>query len=195
MQREKVVSEFTLEEAECVWLESDTHFDHTNIIRYCNRPFVTTREMNEYILHNWRRTIAPNDLVYFLGDLAFGRDSRKPRWWVTQLSGKIIWIKGSHDHGIHPTSILPNVERVVECEVVSCDGIMFFLVHDVIDAVGWKDGWVIHGHNHDNQPHINFVKKRVNVSVEVINYTPISLASIVREIKEGKNHGDEKIYH
>lgn len=178
-----MMDEFTLDEAERVWLISDTHFDHTNIIRYCNRPFVSTREMNEYILHNWCRTVASDDLVYFLGDMAFGRDSRKPRWWVTQVSGRKIWVKGSHDHGIRPTSVIPGVERVVLSEQVKCGGVEFLLVHDVFDAAinGWS-GWIIHGHNHDNQPHLNRERGRVNVSVEVIDYRPVSLARVVRGV-------------
>ena len=178
--------EFSLKEAEKVWLISDTHFDHTNIIRYCNRPFRTTEVMNNTILRNWHGTIAPNDVVYFLGDMAFGRDSRNSRWWVAQLCGKIVWVKGSHDKGIHTTSVIGGVERVVKSRVISCDGVAFLLVHDVFDAIvnGWK-GWVIHGHNHNNRPHIDnrFGRKQVNVSVEVINYRPISLAQVVGEIR------------
>lgn len=178
--------EYSLKEAEKVWLISDTHFDHTNIIRYCNRPFRTTEEMNDTILRNWCSTIVSDDIVYFLGDMAFGRGSRNPRWWVTQLSGKIVWIKGSHDHGIRPSSVVDGVVRVVLSEQIICDGVVFLLVHDVFDAVvnGWRE-WTIHGHNHDNRPHIDsrFGHKRVNVSVEVIGYKPISLAQIVREVK------------
>jgi len=151
--------------------------------------------MNYTILRNWRNTIASDDVVCFLGDMAFGRESRKPRWWVTQLSGRIVWIKGSHDKGIRvthddggawPEFFVDGVERVVKYEIISCDGVEFMLVHDTFDAVvnGW-DGWIIHGHNHDNRLHIDnrFGHKRVNVSVEVISYTPISLAKIIEGIR------------
>ncbi len=118
--------------------------------------------------------------------MAFGRGSRKPRWWVRQLSGRIIWVKGSHDHGIRPASAVEGVEQVVKSIVISCDGLEFMLVHDPFDAIvnGWN-GWTIHGHNHDSRPHIDnrFGHKRINVSVEVIDYKPISLAQIVREVK------------
>ena len=29
---------------------ADTHFNHENIIKYCNRPFINAKEMNEYII-------------------------------------------------------------------------------------------------------------------------------------------------
>ncbi len=41
---------YSLDEAEKVWLIGDTHFDHTNIIKYCSRPFASTEDMNEYLL-------------------------------------------------------------------------------------------------------------------------------------------------
>ncbi len=181
-----VFREFTLSEAERVWLISDTHFDHTNIIRYCNRPFGSVEEMNETIRRNWNDTIAPDDLVYFLGDLAYGRGSRPPRWWATQLNGEIVWVKGSHDRGVHVLSVIPNVVKVVSSETISCGGVEFMLVHDVFGTADgfclrW-DGWTVHGHNHANQPHLNMVRRRVNVSVEVVDYRPISLARIVQEV-------------
>jgi len=121
--------------------------------------------------------------------MAFGRGSRKPRWWPQWLNGEIVWIKGSHDHGVRPSSIIDGVEEVVLSEHVSCDGLEFMLVHDVFDAMvnGW-DGWIIHGHNHDSRPHIDnrFGHKQVNVSVEVIGYKPISLAQVVKEVRDGK---------
>lgn len=182
---EYVVHAFPLEEAERVWLMSDTHFDHTNIIKYCDRPFKSVEEMNEVILRNWYDTIASDDIVYFLGDMAFGRGSMTPRWWASQLCGKIIWVKGSHDKGIRPSSVIPGIERVVLNEFIVCGGIEFMLVHDTFDAIvnGWHE-WIIHGHNHDNRPHIDnrFGHRRVNVSVEVIDYKPISLAQVVREV-------------
>lgn len=179
------MTEYSLKEAERVWFISDPHFDHTNIIKYCNRPFGSVEEMNEVILRNWRETVTPDDVVYFVGDMAFGRGSRNPRWWVKQLCGKIIWVKGSHDHGIRPTSEIEGVERVALSEFVCCGGTEFMIVHDTFNAManGWG-GWIIHGHNHDNRLHIDnkFGHKNVNVSVEVIDYKPISLAEVIREI-------------
>src|SRR4030042_3059261 len=86
---------------------SDTHFDHFNIIKYCNRPFESIEEMNATILTHWNNTIAKNDLVFFLGDMSFGRNSRKPKWWTQNLNGRIIYFKGSHDKGMRPNMQKP----------------------------------------------------------------------------------------
>ena len=51
---------------------ADTHFNHENIIKYCNRPFQNSKEMNEYIVNKWNSVVTKNDIVYHLGDVGFG---------------------------------------------------------------------------------------------------------------------------
>lgn len=40
-----------------VFLISDTHFDHENIIKYCSRPFKSKDEMNKTIIDNWNSVV------------------------------------------------------------------------------------------------------------------------------------------
>ena len=52
-----------------IYFISDTHFNHNNIIKYCNRPFKSINEMNQTIINNWNKTVKADDEIYHLGDL------------------------------------------------------------------------------------------------------------------------------
>lgn len=80
-----------------LYLIGDTHFDHGNIIRYCQRPFQSAREMNKTLVTKWNASVTSRDTVYFLGDWSFGKGARPPRYWVRKLKGHIISLRGSHD--------------------------------------------------------------------------------------------------
>jgi len=161
-----------------VFLISDPHFDHANIIRYCNRPFSSTSEMNETMLNNWNNTIKKEDIVLFLGDMAYGRGSRKTDHWLTKLNGKIYFIKGNHDETSNLTTIYNKL-------IVNYKGNKFLLVHSPQDVPKTWDGWAICGHHHNNKPEfplVNKKAKRINVSVELIDYKPILFDELLEKV-------------
>jgi calcineurin-like phosphoesterase family protein len=55
-----------------VWFTSGFHSGHFNIIRYCNRPFANSQEMDAAILDRINACVKPNDILYFLGDFCLG---------------------------------------------------------------------------------------------------------------------------
>ena len=101
----------------------DLHLDHTNIIKYCNRPFRSTEEMNAHILKCWNEIVTNEDDVYFLGDIAFGRGSNSGKYWWEKLNGKKTLIKGNHDRYI------VGIEPVHKYLIRSFNDIDFLLVH------------------------------------------------------------------
>jgi len=160
-----------------VYIVSDLHLGHANIIRYCERPFSNVGEMNATLIRNWNAVIGNKDTVYFLGDLAFGRNATD--FWLSQLNGNITFIKGNHDR----SKSIPFLDHAV----VQRDGMQFYLVHHPYRAPkDWSD-WTVHGHVHNNNPvlypFINREKRTVNASIEMTGYRPISLDDIVKEIR------------
>ncbi len=75
---------------------SDTHFNHNNIIKYCNRPFKDIEDMNESLVTSWNEVVGPEDTVYFLGDFCLGNRNEVIKFGH-RLNGHKILIMGNHD--------------------------------------------------------------------------------------------------
>lgn len=59
-----------------IWFTADFHFGHSNIIRYCNRPFRNVEEMDRTILERLNASVKVNDILYFLGDFCIGSKAK-----------------------------------------------------------------------------------------------------------------------
>ncbi|WP_052735465.1 2'-5' RNA ligase family protein [Methanosarcina sp. 1.H.A.2.2] len=161
-----------------IFVTSDFHLDHTNIIKYCRRPFLDTADMNKTLVQNWNNTINNKDTVYFLGDLAYGRGGRSTDYWLKQLNGNIFFIKGNHDESneikFHDNFILEYVNH------------KFFLTHRPENVPSKWNDWAICGHNHNNNlreyPFIDKENKRINISVELTKYKPVDMDFIIKQI-------------
>lgn len=79
------------------WWTSDTHFSHANIIKYTQRPFADTDEMNRELTSRWNAVVAPTDVVWHLGDLALGRDIEQQVMMTAALNGRKLLVPGNHD--------------------------------------------------------------------------------------------------
>ena len=60
-----------------VWVISDTHFGHKNILSFKDKDtgdairgkvFSSIDEMDETLIDNWNRVVKPGDKIYHLGD-------------------------------------------------------------------------------------------------------------------------------
>jgi calcineurin-like phosphoesterase family protein len=172
---------------EDIYLIADLHLGHANIIRYCSRPFLFSdvREMDHVLIKNWNYTISPVNHVYYLGDLRYGTDALPAQQYRQKLKGNITFVTGNHDEGV--------TDAVSSC-MLDYRGFRFLLVHDPADCLPTFEGWVIHGHHHNNNlrhyPFIDFVHRRINVSAEVIGYIPVNLKDICELIRQRMSRRD-----
>ena len=172
--------------SENIYFFSDAHFDHKNIIKYCKRPFHSTRQMNQTLVENWENIVCDNDKVFFLGDMSYGRDRRPIDYWLNKLSGKISYIRGNHDKDII------NRATVIHSHYgIKYHDYKFLLMHDPRRPNGY-DGWIIHGDKHNNSlkdhPFINQKNKTVNVCAELVDYTPLNLDRLIMLIETGRSY-------
>lgn len=75
-----------------VFLTSDTHFDHQNIINYCNRPFKNVNDMNIHMITEWNKVVKEDDFVIHVGDVEFYQKN-----FTQYLNGNKFLVKGNHD--------------------------------------------------------------------------------------------------
>lgn len=82
---------------EKIYFTSDSHVNHSNIIKFCKRPFENIQEMNQELIRKWNEKVPKDGIVFHLGDFSWGgynawKDFRE------QLNGNIILIKGNHKY-------------------------------------------------------------------------------------------------
>jgi len=87
-----------------IFFTADMHISHANIIRHCNRPWVSIEEHDETLINNWNSVVSKKDMVYLLGDFAMipKQTDGTPRMKLyrklrLRLNGKIFLVIGNHD--------------------------------------------------------------------------------------------------
>lgn len=164
-----------------VYLISDTHFGHSNIINYCSRPFGSVEEMDKEIIKRWNNTISKNDIVYHLGDFAFGNKEYIEKIFKL-LNGRIRLILGNHDSYNVKKYIEIGFDRVYDKPIIYND--FFILSHKPIELLNQDSVFAnIYGHIHNDLQYQWITARSFNVSADVINFTPIQFDKILEEMK------------
>ena len=166
-----------------IFVISDTHFYHTNIIKYCNRPFTNIEEMNAQLIKNWNNVVNPADIVIHCGDFAFTPANKEAAIQrltgiIKQLSGHIILIKGNHDHTKVKYVELPNIDYECYQPLVlnDCRFIHSPYVMKKSDFNPYRftvNGKVYFGHTHNKaDPDLIYTDNAMCVCAEFLDYTP-----------------------
>jgi calcineurin-like phosphoesterase family protein len=157
-----------------VFLISDTHFGHINLINFKRqdgsplRPFKHVDEMNDALIKNWNSVVSPQDKVYHLGDVTMNSKSLD---LLYNLNGKKILIKGNHDTQALKY-YLPHFKDIRGSHEL--DGLL--LTHiPVSETQKVRYRGNIHGHLHEKTLRDPWY---YNVSVEQLNYTPVPFETI-----------------
>jgi len=174
------------------WFISDTHFFDSNIIKYADQSFTSREYRNDYIIDRWNKTIHHNDDVYVLGDM-FCSELASSDYYpsatdmakiLSELEGYIYLVCGNHDQDIineyNKGSHIFNRISGLHTKPIIFDN-MFILSHEPIYLAHNDFRINVHGHWHQysfNSP------KYFNVSVENINYTPISKNQILEKLNK-----------
>lgn len=157
-----------------IWVTSDTHFGHENIIKYSDRPFHNIEEMDEALIENWNRVVKPGDKVYHLGDVWMGSGERAYKN-IRRLNGKKRLVLGNHDDA--RSAPLQAFQKI--CLFRSFKEFGLMLTHVPVhpsSIIRAGEGAInIHGHIHTNPSPPGPYKC---VCVEQTNYTPVNIEKL-----------------
>ena len=185
--------EIKLSEKEKVFFTSDTHFNHHNIIKYCNRPFTRTALMNEELIKKWNSVVGKDDVIFHLGDFSMGTVTSVLDI-LPRLNGKKYLIVGNHEKDImsnlaamdHFEGIYDMLEIFVSDKEISYGKQHIVLCH--YPMLEWnashRGSWQLFGHVHgglSNKGIIQHKPTQMDVGVDTNpKYTPYSY----QEVKE-----------
>ena len=175
---------------------SDTHFNHLNIIKYCERPFNTVWYMNETMRANLEALDEEGFRIVHCGDMFFGKPG------AVKLNFKHpenhIFIYGNHDdfepdvykkwfgtvHGMRETW------KKHWMKLALPDGTNVLLSHEPQQDLHGCD-YNLYGHHHNNMtrypekfvtdyPWLFGSKRHINVGVELTGYTALPLEELIK---------------
>lgn len=177
-----------------IFLTSDHHFGHANIITYSNRPFANTEEMDWCLVDKWNAVVKPEDHVYHLGDVTMARKPAQEGAFINicrQLNGHKRLILGNHDHFPVETYVKAGFDKIVGTGCWLGRG--WILSHYPIHPsnLGFNMKACIHGHTHsapDFPPVVRdeagkrVVLPYINICVERTDYEPIHVDNVEQRI-------------
>jgi calcineurin-like phosphoesterase family protein len=184
-----------------VWISSDTHYYHANIIKYCKRPYIKDGDLNEkgewkdkaiselraeemtQDMVRWHNELVkPEDTVIHLGDFSFGNADQVAKL-LKILKGNYWFIWGNHDRGLkelvtHKHSfhdLLHRIKFLGDLANVTIEGQHVTLCHYAMRT--WRNShrgsWHLFGHSHGTLPD-DPNSLSFDVGVDCHNLRPIS---------------------
>lgn len=173
---------------EKVFFTSNTHFCHSRVIAYSDRPFADVAQMNEALVRNWNAVVPKDGIVFHLGDFCFG--TKKV---LDQLNGQIHLILGNHDMRECRRDFMSRFASVQMERMIEVGDRRILLNHyPLLCYAQEKYYWQLFGHIHTN-PRNNrilstermklLMPRQYDVGVDNNNFTPVSFHQLEEIIR------------
>lgn len=169
-----------------IFFASDHHFHHANILTFKRddgtplREFESVSHMNEHMVNCHNSVVRPHDKVYFLGDVSM-QTTIEALEILRRMNGEKILIKGNHDLA-KPGRYMEHFKDIRGSHQFEGMILTHIPIHSE-SLARW--GVNVHGHLHHREVRMPLSqipdRRYFNVSVERINYTPISLEQVKKQ--------------
>lgn len=160
-----------------IWVWSDHHFGHKNIIEFSDRPYADIDEMREHLIANYNDYVGPDDVCFWVGDVAYKQNATRTNAILDQCGGYKILIVGNHDFKKNKVMKM-NFDEIHLLYEIELD-----YLHDLVfthypHRLLRRPAFNLHGHSHSFVWDDPF---KINVCVEHTQYRPRSLREIAGE--------------
>lgn len=164
-----------------VWFTSDEHYGHSNIIKFCNRPFKDIDDMTEGLIARHNEVVKPGDRVYHLGDMFWRTNTLEKALAIRhRLVGQHFYIYGNHCELFHSNQVLR--DSFIWCKErfnLKVNGhpniVLDHYAHEDWNG-SHRGAYHLFGHVHGAKP--NPVGLKLDVGVDCWNYYPVSLETV-----------------
>ena len=131
-----------------VFVTSDIHYGHRNILKFCRRPFETLNEMEISLINNWNKVVGVTDTVYILGDVSFA-STADTQAFLMRLNGFKHFVWGNHDRGRENKILeVPGCVDGTNCLRYNHNGSTIIMTHYPFES--FSEDFHFHGHTHGN---------------------------------------------
>jgi len=183
--KEGIEQQLVLPPLDCerkVWVWSDLHFFHKNIIEFSDRPYDNVEQMNEHLVANHNDYVGANDISIWVGDVGFANET-KINELLDQCSGYKILILGNHDFHRRKRPLKLNFDETHLCYLMDTPEVGLFFTHYPMYNIP-EGPWVnIHGHLHAFPKSDSGHPRHINVNCEIQEYKPKLLDDIIKMAK------------
>lgn len=189
------------------WFTSDLHLGDHQVLTWGTRPYKNVREMNRALLAAWERTVAPDDEVWILGDLARGSRLDENLARVAALPGRKHLVTGNHDRcwPFRSSYGAPEVARyakggfasITTAAELDIAGSTVKLSHFPYASAALAEsgrmtakpiddgGWLLHGHVHTKWLQR---ERQICVAVDAWRFEPVNITTVELLMNAGPNH-------
>lgn len=165
-----------------IWVWSDTHFEHHNIIEYDNRPFVNVDDMSGQMIRAYNNLVRPTDVCIWGGDVAF-TGKEKTTKLVNKCNGYKILVVGNHDFNKKKLCVggFDEIHLIYEMEF---NGHKLVFTH--FPFWNLPEPYInIHGHLHGGNHHPREMTEEnkhrfIDIGVKCLGYMPHRLKDVLK---------------
>ena len=170
----------------CTFFYSDPHFTNEGVCKFLRsdgtklRPWDNAADMDTALIENFNSVVRDQDKTYFLGDICF---KDKHLEILGKLNGSKVLIHGNHDQ-LETKKYLKYFKSVYGVRVLSDMILTHIPIHP--DCLTKRYRVNVCGHTHANNIMLDghLDSRYYNVSVEQIDFTPISIEDLRIKILE-----------